>query len=110
MTTFSWIVTAMSTVPNGTESDYVVSACYDVIAVDGEYTSKISDAAFFTVKSDQPDFIPYDQLTNDIVVSWIQTQLTPEGVASYESTLQDQINNQINPPVYPVPTPLPWAN
>lgn len=109
MTNFSWTVTAMSTIPNGTEQDYVVSASYKVTAVDGEYSSELNDTAFFTVHSDQPDFIPYADLTNDIVVGWIQASLGVDGVANYESTLQSQIDNQINPPVYPTPTPLPWA-
>lgn len=97
----------MSTINAGTEPNYVVTAMYDVTATDGDYYSFISDAAFFEVTPDKPNYIPYADLTNDIVIGWIQGQLGADGVASYESTLQDQINAQINPVPTPEPTPLP---
>jgi hypothetical protein len=53
-------------------------------------------------------FIPYDQLTEAIVIGWIQRIWALDGVANFEACIQGQIDSQINPPVVPV-TPLPWT-
>ena len=107
MTTFTWIVKQLLTQTIDGEQNYVVVANYEVTGVDGEYSSSISDSARFST-ANVDNFIPYDQLTNDIVVGWIKSVLGPDTVANYEESIQGQINNQINPPVTPQNTPLPW--
>ena len=52
-------------------------------------------------------FTPYDQLTEEKVIGWVQTGLGAEGVAAAELQVQNAIDNLINPPV--VYLPLPWA-
>ena len=52
--------------------------------------------------------MPYSELTNDIVIGWIQEGLGVDGVSNLEACLQGQINSQINPPIAPEVTPLPW--
>lgn len=107
MTTFNWTVKQLYTQTIDGEQNYVVIANYDVVGVDGEYSSSISDSAKFSTDN-VDNFTPYDQLTNDIVVGWIKSVLGPDTVANYEESIQGQINNQINPPVTPQNTPLPW--
>lgn len=107
MTTFTWIVKQLLTQTIDGEQDYVVIANYEVTGVDGEYSSSISDSARFST-ANVDNFIPYDQLTNDIVVGWIKSVLGPDTVANYEESIQGQIYAQINPPVTPQNTPLPW--
>ena len=108
MTIFTWAVTALYTETVGTEQDYVVIANYSVVGVDGTYSASLSNIARFSTESMSP-FIPYDQLTEAIVIGWIQTDLGVDGVANLEACIQGQINSQINPPVVPVNTPLPWS-
>lgn len=108
MTTFTWIVNTLWTETIAGEQNYVVIAAYTVIGVDGTYTASLQNTAQFSTESVSP-FIPYDQLTNDIVVGWIQQELGVNGVNSIEACIQGQIDSQINPPVVPVVTPLPWA-
>ena len=107
MTTFTWIVKQLLTQTIDGEQNYVVIANYDVVGVDGEYSSSISDSARFSTDN-VDNFTPYDQLTNDIVVGWIKSVLGPDTVANYEESIQGQIDAQINPPVTPQNTPLPW--
>jgi len=107
MTTFTWIVKQLLTQTIDGEQNYVVIANYDVVGVDGEYSSSISDSAKFSTDNVE-NFIPYDQLTNDIVVGWIKSVLGPDTVANYEESIQGQIDSQINPPITPQNTPLPW--
>lgn len=109
-TTYTWEVTNLYTIPVTNEPDYVVTALYNVIGVDGTYTAELSNSAQFEVIADQPDFTPYADLTEAQVLGWIQTQLGPDGVANIEACIQGQIDSQINPPVSPENTPLPWSN
>ena len=110
---YLWNVTSMSTIEaSPTETHFVVTANYEVIGtedVNGTiYTSSINNTAFFELDPNKPDYIPYADLTNDIVVGWIKEQLGVDAVANYEESIAGQIELQINPPVTPQPTPLPW--
>ena len=108
MTTYNWNVTALYTQTIEGEQNYVVIANYEVVGTDGTYSASLSNIARFSTASVSP-FIPYDQLTNDIVIGWIQSELGTDGVANLEACIQGQIDSQINPPVVPQNTPLPWA-
>ena len=108
MTTYTWNVTALYTETVAGEQNYVVIANYEVIGVDGQYTAGLSNIARFNTASVSP-FIPYEDLTNEIVIGWIQTDLGVDGVSNLEACIQGQIDSQINPPVVPQNTPLPWA-
>lgn len=108
MTTFTWAVTALYTETVATEQNYVVIANYTVVGVDGTYNAELSNIARFSTASVSP-FIPYEDLTEAIVIGWIQDELGPDGVSNIEACIQGQINSQINPPVVPRNTPLPWA-
>ena len=108
MTTYTWAVTALYTQTIDGKQDYVVIANYTVIGVDGDHSASLSNIARFSTENVSP-FIPYDQLTEAIVIGWIQDELGVDGVANLEACIQGQIDSQINPPVVPVNTPLPWT-
>ena len=108
MTTYTWAVTALYTETVNDEQDYVVIANYTVVGVDDTFSAELSNIARFSTASVSP-FIPYAELTEDIVIDWIQQELGPDGVSNLEACIQGQINSQINPPTVPVNTPLPWA-
>lgn len=108
MTTYTWAVTALYTQTVGSEQDYVVIANYTVVGVDGDHSAELSNIARFSTASVSP-FIPYADLTEDTVIDWIQQDLGVDGVANLEACIQGQIDSQINPPVVPVNTPLPWS-
>lgn len=108
MTTYTWAVTALYTETVATEQDYVVIANYTVVGVDDTYSAELSNIARFSTASVTP-FVPYQDLTEAIVIGWIQDELGVDGVSNLEACIQGQINSQINPPVVPVNTPLPWA-
>ena len=108
MPTFTWAVTALYTETVATEQNYVVIANYIVVGVDGTYSAELSNTARFSTASVSP-FVPYQDLTEAIVIGWIQDELGPDGVSNLEACIQGQINSQINPPTVPQNTPLPWA-
>jgi hypothetical protein len=108
MTTYNWNVTALYTETIAGEQNYVVIANYEVVGTDGTYSASLSNIARFSTDN-VDNFTPYEDLTNDIVIGWIQAELGLDGVNNLEACIQGQIDSQINPPVVPVNTPLPWA-
>jgi hypothetical protein len=108
MTQYTWNVTALYTETVDGEQNYVVIANYIVIGIDDTYSAELSNIARFSTASVSP-FIPYADLTEDIVIGWIQTDLGVDGVSNLEACIQGQINSEINPPVTPQNTPLPWV-
>lgn len=108
MTTFTWAVTALYTETVAGEQDYVVIANYSVVGVDGTYSASLSNIARFSTES-MSRFIPYEDLTEEVVIGWIQSELGVDGVNNLYACIQGQIDSQINPPVVPQNTPLPWS-
>ena len=103
MTTFVTTITQMYTLQQP-DPDYVVNAIWQVTGVDGEYTAFISGNTQFSSQQATP-FIPYDQLTEAIVIGWIPAN----DIESSQACVQVQIDIMINPPASPENTPLPWS-
>jgi hypothetical protein len=103
MTTFTTTVTQMYTLQTP-DPDYVVNAIWQVTGVDGEYTATIQGNTQFDSTQTTP-FIPYDQLTEAIVIGWIPAS----DIESSQQCVQGQINSLITPPALPQDTTLPWA-
>jgi len=70
------------------ETDVVVLAQWAVSGTDGTYSETLgSNTTQFTISADDPNFTPYDELTEEQVVGWIKDTLGADGVASYEATI-----------------------
>jgi hypothetical protein len=112
MKNYTWTVEKLLVKDIDDMKDYVVDASFDVSGteeVDGteySYTLRTNNASFKV--SEGSDFISFEDLTNEIVVSWIKEMLGPQGVADYEAAVGGQIDAKINPPVVPVNKALPW--
>lgn len=107
MTNFTWNVTNLYTQTIDGKEDYVVLANCETIGVDGEYTASVPNVIEFSTE-EVTTFIPYADLTEEIVVGWIKEVLGENGIFSIEASIQGQIDSQITPPVSPQNTPLPW--
>jgi hypothetical protein len=113
MIQYTWTTNRLYTLNLPNESNYVVTAEYSVVATESS-TTPPTEASFtflcatFSVIEDNPNYIPYDELTNDIIIGWIQNQMGANGVTSIEQALAGQIETQLNPPPIPQPTPLPF--
>lgn len=107
---YNWKVTNLFTLDEGTKTNYVVTAFYEIIGaetVDGKkYTASFSNSAQFEVVEGN-DFIPYDDLKNDTVIEWVKTQLGQNAVNSLEESVASMIEMEINPPISPQNTELP---
>jgi hypothetical protein len=75
---------------------------YNVSATDGTYSANTYGTVGY---QEQPGetYIPYDQLTEEQVVGWVQTSL---GKDTVEASLQSQIDAKIKPVQE---SGLPWS-
>lgn len=108
--TYTWTATSLIGYPvlDG-ETDVVTRACYTVLADDGAgHTADYSNFAYTPLDPSVP-FIPYADLTNDIVIGWVQYNIGADLVASIEGSLAIQIERQVTPPPQPEVLPLPWV-
>jgi hypothetical protein len=69
-----------------------------------EYFASVYGAQSFS-KDDVTNFIPYEDLTYDIVCGWLDLTINVEAL---DLNLDAQIENQVNPPI--VVLPLPFTN
>jgi hypothetical protein len=94
----------MYTVPNPT--GYVVNVLFTVSGTDGTHTAEIGGNISFTPEANEPNYIPYADLTEAEVLGWINES---GQLPNLEANIDGQIASQINPPVSPSNTPLPWT-
>jgi len=99
----------MSCVPqDGELVDFVISVDWSRLAKetinDKEYFASVYGSQSFS-KDDVTNFIPYEDLTYEIVCGWLDASLDTEAL---DLNLDAQIENQVNPPV--ITLPLPFTN
>ena len=87
------------------DPNYVVNCLWEVTGVDGANTASIGGNTQFDSSQAPETFIPYDQLTPQIVTGWIPANQ----IDSAQACVQGQIDSLINPPVSPANTALPWS-
>ena len=76
-----------------TSDGFVVTVHYNVSAVDGAFTASTYGTVGYTQEEGE-SYIPFDQLTEEIVVGWVQESL---GKDTVEASLAGQIEAQKNP-------------
>jgi len=105
MTQITWTVSQLDCYPQEDgRADVVFNVHWQCTGVDGEYNGQVYSTCAVTLDPAAP-FTPYANLTQDQVLGWIWASGVDK--AATESAVQQQIDNQINPPV--VAPPLPWA-
>jgi hypothetical protein len=104
----TWSVTAMNAYPtSGSETDVVFNVhwtCSGTQTTDGkDYAASVYSTCSVPAPSGS-NFTPYAQLTQEQVLGWVWANGVDKEVT--ETAVQQQIDNQINPPV--VTPKLPW--
>jgi hypothetical protein len=86
---FIWNVVQMDRL---TSDGFVVTVHYTVNAVDGDYTASTYGTVGYT--QGEGSYVPFANLTSDIVVGWVKDSL---GQSTVEEALAAQITAQKNP-------------
>ena len=102
-----WTIGQMDCYPTEDgEVDVVFCAHWRVEGTDGTYIGSVYGSQGITLDADEP-FVPFNELTEELVVGWVKKAMGEEQVASIEANIAQQIEDQISPKV--VTPPLPWA-
>lgn len=99
-----WVVEWVKCKPvDGEYTDVVVTAGWRCNGVDGDHSGSVYSTCSFPAP--EGSFTPYSQLTQDQILGWIWASGVDKDAA--EAAVQQQINDQINPPI--TQPPLPWS-
>lgn len=102
-TTFTWKVANLE---RETEDGYVYVVHYTVDAVSDDQVYRAGAYGSIGLERPEGELIPFSELTEELVVSWLQHQLTGEKVAEIEAALQAQLDEQRQPTKA---AGLPWS-
>ncbi len=97
MITYNWNCKTVDVHPQEEgETNIVYNVHWIVTGVDGDYSSKAIGTQTVPLSEDGT-FIPFEDLTNDVVVEWTKEAMGEEQVASIEAGIASQIKALINP-------------
>ena len=106
--TNTWSIKQLDCKPQlGSMTDYVVTAHWLINSTDGIYNASAYGSVNFKEEANKPDYMPFNQLTNDIVIGWVKTILGDKKVAKIENAVANQIKEQITPSI--ISPSLPWS-
>jgi len=104
MPTILWIIERLLVKPTeGTLTDVVITADWRCNGSQDQYSGTCYGSTSFAPPSGS--FTPYEDLTQDQVLSWCFANGVDK--TSIEANVSLQINDQINPPI--IAPPLPWV-
>ena len=90
-TTYSWKIANLE---RETADGFVYTAHYTINAEDGTYSA----GAYGSIGLERPDtLIPFDDLTEEVVIGWVKEKLGAEKVTEVEDALQVQLDEKHAP-------------
>jgi hypothetical protein len=102
-TIYNWQITAMDCSTTEQNPDTVIVCHWTCSGTQDTYSASVYSTC--AIPGPGTPFTPYADLTQEQVLGWIWANGVDQ--AATEAAVQQQIDNQINPPV--VTPPLPWA-
>ena len=104
----TWGVVQMDTYPTFDNfTNIVFTVHWNLTGVDENGNTGYACGSVSLVVDPENGYTPYEQLTEQEVVGWVTDALGEDQVLSYENNVEQQIADQINPPV--IKLPLPWS-
>ena len=95
MLQIKWTISQLErSLPDGT----VLTAHWRCTGVDGTYTGSTYSTQSFPAKDpSDPTFVPYEQITEELALTWLHAAMGAEQVQAYEDSLAQQIEKVKNP-------------
>ncbi len=104
---YTWIIESLDCIPSIDGQSNVVSCVHwRVNGTDGINNASVYGIQNLIYTSNNP-FINYSNLTESVVIEWIQNSMGSEQVLAIQNNLDTQISLLMNPPV--ISPSLPWA-
>ena len=95
----------ISNLDRHTEDGFVTTVHWTASQVDGDFTASTYSTASFT-KEDGINYVPYEQLTEAVVIGWVKASIGEEGLAAIDTALAANIADQKAPKVA---AGVPWV-
>ena len=106
---YSWNFNPLESYPTASgETDVVFLVHWQLVANTGSYNASNIGVQPNAALESGSTFIPFNELTKDIVYGWITSSMGTESVDRMCAGLKARIENQINPPV--LVQQAPWLN
>lgn len=117
--TYTWKIAAMDAyTKQGDYTDvvYTIHWRYNAVDQSASYSAEVYGAqSVAPYNPESGSFVPFDDLSKDVVVGWLTGSMGEDRVIELRSVLDNQINEQKNPktivlsPPWDRPTPTPTA-
>ena len=97
MVTYDWNCKTVDVHPQEEgQTDVVYNVHWIVTGVDGDHSATNIGTQVVTLDPEST-FIPFKDLTNEIVVEWVKAAMSAEQVAQIETSIASQIAEKENP-------------
>ena len=97
MITYDWNCKTVDVHPQEEgETDVVYNVHWIVTGVDGDYSASCIGTQVVPL-NEGGTFIPFEDLTNDVVVAWTKEAMGEEQVTQIEAGVASEIEGKINP-------------
>jgi len=105
---YPWNLNPLEAYPTASgETNVVFNVHWQLYGSTGSYQSSVIGVQGVTYETGST-FIPFEELTYDIVYNWMTASMGTASMQNYEASVTQQIENQINPPV--LIEQAPWLN
>lgn len=110
--TYTWKITSIKRKDTADLNNIIVQTYWKKIGTDENGNSaSFSGATPFDLSTVDPDnFIAYENLTEETVISWIQSVVVGDYEEHVNSRIEEQINDMINPVTDVSGDELPWSS
>jgi len=108
--TYKWKINQLNCKPVlGNMTDYVVNIHWTLEGVDTDsgVESSIYGTTALGENEENPDYISFSDLTEDIIIGWLEYKLQADSKTDYKELVAKQIQDKITPPI--INPPLPWS-
>ena len=97
MITYNWNCKTVDVHPQKEgETDVVYNVHWIVTGIDGDYSATNIGTQVVPL-NEGGTFIPFEDLTNDVVVEWTKEAMGEEQVTQIEASVASEIEGKINP-------------
>lgn len=105
---YTWNFNPLEAYPTASgETDVVFMVHWQLYGSTGSYMSSCIGTQNVSYATGST-FIPFEELTYDIVYNWMTASMGIEQMNNYTASVAQQIDNQINPPILIQQSP--WLN
>lgn len=108
-TIFKWLVQpeGLNVKDVGGNQDTVLRVDFKIEATDGVNVAELFNSIELE-PSLESGFIPFSQLTEDVVIEWTKAAIPAERLARFEEILNRMLQEKRNPPARVVAKKTPW--